>query len=200
VTVRLFKFDRGGARGDHQPNAIDAENHMKNALSADIAAPYCEIDDFIQAMGRAVTGVGIVATDGPAGRFGITVSSMASVSAHPPMLLVCLRADSPSAAAVEANGRFSLNLLHSAQAPLADAFAGRPRSGNAYDFRDPAWRDEPCGLPRVSDASATFVCDLESAQVAGSHLIVVGRVTSCYHEAQPPLLYCARRYGAPTTL
>ena len=41
-------------------------------------------------MGAAVTGVSVVTTDGAGGRLGLTVSSMASVSADPPMLLVCI--------------------------------------------------------------------------------------------------------------
>ncbi|MBD1599872.1 flavin reductase family protein [Pseudomonas typographi] len=172
---------------------------MKQQLSRTLTPSYCDIGAFINAMGGAVTGVGIVATDGPGGRFGVTVSSMASVSAEPPMLLVCVRASSPSAQAVKANGRFTLNLLHAAQAHLADAFAGRPRTGAAYDFSDPAWVSDADQAPRLEGACASFVCELESAQQAGSHLILIGTVSACYHQPQPPLLYCGRRYGVPAS-
>jgi flavin reductase (DIM6/NTAB) family NADH-FMN oxidoreductase RutF len=42
--------------------------------------------NFIAAMGAAATGVSIVTTEGLAGRFGLTVSAISSVSAEPPML------------------------------------------------------------------------------------------------------------------
>ena len=42
---------------------------------------------FVEAMARAVTPVSIVTTDGKAGRFGVTVSAVNSVSAAPPMVL-----------------------------------------------------------------------------------------------------------------
>jgi flavin reductase len=173
---------------------------MTQQLSTTFASSSCEMGAFLHAMGGAVTGVGIVATDGPGGRFGVTVSSMASVSAEPPMLLVCVRASSPSAQAVKANGCFSLNLLHGEQAHLADAFAGRPRSGAPYEFSDPDWVDADHQMPRLESACATFVCELESAQQAGSHLILIGRVSACYQQQQPPLLYYGRRYGVPAAL
>ena len=40
--------------------------------------------NFVLAMRAAVTGVNVVTTDGPGGRFGLTVSAMCSVSADPP--------------------------------------------------------------------------------------------------------------------
>ena len=49
-------------------------------------------DSFLQGMSRAAQTVNIVTTDGPAGRAGVTVSAMASVSADTPQptLLVCV--------------------------------------------------------------------------------------------------------------
>ena len=41
-------------------------------------------DSFIAAMRQAATGVTVVTTDGAAGRRGVTVSAMTSVSAEPP--------------------------------------------------------------------------------------------------------------------
>ena len=43
-------------------------------------------DRFIAGMARAATTVNVVTTDGPAGRAGVTVSAMSSVSADAPLL------------------------------------------------------------------------------------------------------------------
>src|SRR4051812_9405794 len=50
---------------------------------------------FIDAMSRGVTGVTVVTTSGELGDFGQTVSAMCSVSADPPLLLVCINRKSP---------------------------------------------------------------------------------------------------------
>ena len=49
--------------------------------SADLAR-----DSFVAAMRQAATGVTVVTTAGMAGRLGVTVSAMSSVSAEPPLL------------------------------------------------------------------------------------------------------------------
>src|SRR4051812_12981666 len=84
---------------------------------------------FVSAMAGAATGVNIVTTDGQAGRVGLTVSAMASVSAEPPMLLVSINRRSPLLAAILENGVFGVSVLGVHHAELADSFAGRPREG-----------------------------------------------------------------------
>ena len=69
-----------------------------------MAKPPGRVEDFVAAMGLAATGVSVVTTDGPAGRFGLTVSAVSSVSAEPPLVLVCINRKSPAMAAVEAPG------------------------------------------------------------------------------------------------
>jgi len=54
-----------------------------------------ERDDFVAAMGQAATGVTVVTTSNGIERLGVTVSSMSSVSADPPLLLVCVHRRSP---------------------------------------------------------------------------------------------------------
>src|SRR5690349_11081057 len=76
-------------------------------------------EQFIAAMSLATTPVTVVATDGPAGRVGQTVSAMCSVSADPPTLLVCVHRRSPLWEAIEANGCFSVNLLSAGQAAVS---------------------------------------------------------------------------------
>ena len=76
-----------------------------------MAKPPVGAAQFTAAMGLAATGVSVVTTDGPAGRFGLTVSAVSSVSAEPPLVLCCINRKSPAMAAVEANGVFAVNLL-----------------------------------------------------------------------------------------
>lgn len=156
--------------------------------------------DFINAMGAAATGVTIVTTDGAAGRRGLTVSAVSSVSADPPMLLVCVNRKNPAAAAVDANGRFAVNVLGAACREVAEIFAGRPREGTAYDFSRHAWTAGASGLPLLADAAAHFECEIAQALDAGTHRIFIGRVLNAARNHAEPLVYCNRSFGRITSL
>ncbi len=162
------------------------------------AAPALERADFVQAMASAVNGVSVVTTDGTAGRFGITVSSVASVSADPPMVLVCLNRRSPASAALRENEAFCVNLLSKGQRAVAETFAGRPAQGEPFDFASASWSSSVTRAPCFDDAVAIFDCVLEKTYDAGSHTIFLGRVVFAKAHGGEPLLYTHRQYGYPS--
>lgn len=149
---------------------------------------------FVAAMGRAVTGVTVVTTDGPGGRFGITVSAFTSVSAEPPLVLACVNRKSPVVAAVMANGVLCINALADAHRDVADTFAGRGALGRPYDFGVNKWLSGVTGAPVLADSLAAFDCLLDSWHDAGSHRILIGRVVSALHGDALPLAYAQRDY------
>lgn len=153
---------------------------------------------FTDAMSAAATGVTVVATEGPAGRFAQTVSAVCSVSADPPTVLACLHRRSPVVDAIVANGAFAISVLSDAQAGVADAFAGR--GPVPYDFGCADWRAERPGCPVVAGAVATFDCRVENAVATGTHMVFVGGVLRSARADGTPLVYCGRAYGRPLTL
>jgi flavin reductase (DIM6/NTAB) family NADH-FMN oxidoreductase RutF len=155
---------------------------------------------FISAMSAAVTGVSVVTTDGTSGRLGLTVSSMTSVSADPPMLLVCINRRSPIVEAIRANGVFAVNVLGAHQAAVADTFAGRHDTAEPYDFASAEWRRAPGGTPLLVGAAARFDCRPASTADAGSHTIIVGEVVAADRGAVQPLAYVRRAYALPARL
>jgi len=161
-----------------------------------------ELDDaveertaFIEAMSRAANGVTVVATAGETGRFGQTVSSMCSVSADPPLLLACINRKSPTCQAIPRHRVFSVNVLRADQQRVAQVFAGRPRSGAAYDFGCAVWEEAVTGSPLLVGAVARFDCELEATHEAGTHRIFIGRVVASKSAPGTPLLYAQRGYG-----
>ena len=156
--------------------------------------------NFISAMGAAATGVSIVTTEGTGGRFGLTVSAISSVSAEPPMLLACVNRKSPAVAAIDRNGRFAVNVLGFNNREVAEVFAGRPASGKPYDFERHAWEEGETGQPVLSDATASFECEIECSQDAGSHRIFIGRVVNAKRNSAEPLVYCKRAFGRVSEL
>ncbi|WP_421695775.1 flavin reductase family protein [Aestuariivirga sp.] len=165
-----------------------------------MAKPPVSAAEFTAAMGRAATGVSVVTTDGVHGRFGLTVSAVTSVSAEPPLVLVCINRKSPAVLAIEANGVFAVNLLASGHQAYAETFSGRPREGRPFDFANHDWMQGQTGLPLVKDATAVFECETHQHLDAGTHRIFIGRVLAAHMGAAEPLVYCNRAFQRVVTL
>jgi flavin reductase len=157
--------------------------------------PAVEKEDFIAAMGKAVTGVQIVTTDGSHGRFGVTVSALCSVSAEPPLLAVCINDRSPICPAITENRGFCVSLLSKGQAGISDVFAGR--SSRRFDFECAEWSKAKSGSPRLVGAVAAFDCALAAELQAGTHRVFFGRIIEATHRDLAPLLYSRGQYGHP---
>ena len=153
-------------------------------------------DRFIAAMAGAAAQVSVVTTDGPAGRFGVTVSAFSSVSAEPPLVLVCINRRSPAIDAITANDAFCVNLLRDDQADIANCFAGRPGALTPYDFACTDWQTAHTGAPVLSGATANFDCTVETAYDAGTHRIFIGRVRQALGHNAAPLAFSGRAYQA----
>lgn len=148
---------------------------------------------FITAMRRVAASVTVVTTDGPRGRHGATVSAFSSVSADPPTVLVCLHAKSRIAAAVEANGRFCVNVLPEHSDGIADRFAGAHDSQIADRFSGIACRGADGTPPRIEGATS-FACTVDNVVLSGSHLVVFGRVDAVGQGEREPLTYLDGAY------
>lgn len=176
---------------------------MADAGPADVVSPpgfarSVPRDEFIHAMGQAVTGVTIVTTSGGAGRAGVTVSAVSSVTADPPVLLACIHRNSPACAAVRRNHIFCVNVLKDSQSAVADVFAGRlPRDALESKFDCTLWGTLVTGAPAMREALAVFDCRLQTSQVVGSHEVFFGVVVGTRTSDGVPLLYARRAYGRP---
>lgn len=158
-------------------------------------------DNFVEAMAAAAFGVTIVTTQGAAGKFGLTVSAVSSVSAQPPLILVCINHKNLIADAVATNKSFTVNMLAEDQAQLARIFAGRPADGfKAYDFTQSLWRENEIAGPVLESAAANFLCKLETFHEAGTHRIFIGRVVEAKHNGALPLVYSHRKFGKFSSL
>lgn len=152
---------------------------------------------FVEGMSRAATFVAVATTDGAAGRFGVTISSLTSVSADGdhPSLLACVHQLSPAATAILKNRAFCANLLHEGQQGLADLFAGRAKVDVAARFDQVDWATGQGGQPILRGATASFECCLATAVLWETHYIIVGKVNSVIlSEAPSALLYGQRAY------
>lgn len=152
-------------------------------------------DAFVAAMRRTASGVAVITTDGPAGRFGLTVSAVSSVSAEPPLMLCCINRRSPAVKAIIANGVFAINMLAAGQQAVAESFSGRPRGAAVYDFGGHGFAAGHLDLPVLEAAAAWFACEVQQSFEAGTHRVFIGSVLTARHGEAEPLVYSNRNYG-----
>lgn len=153
-------------------------------------------DGMRQLMAGFPTGVGIVtAFDAETRPWGMTCTSLASVTLEPPTLLVCLRNGSPTLDAVLTAGEFAMNLLHHEARPTAELFA----SGAPDRFDRVAWTAPPAAAgPHLrTDAHAVADCVVARQTAHGDHVVVFAEVRHVHLNPTPaPLLYGRRRYAS----
>jgi flavin reductase (DIM6/NTAB) family NADH-FMN oxidoreductase RutF len=149
---------------------------------------------FLAVMRKAVSTVGVVTTDGPGGRFGLTVSSMSSVTIEPPSMLVCIHSGSPVVAAVARNRTFCVNLLGERQEHISDVFAGRNPAANANRFACGEWTALVTGCPVLLSAAASLDCKIAGHHRFGSHVLFIGEVVEALMNECRVLIYHDRQY------
>jgi flavin reductase (DIM6/NTAB) family NADH-FMN oxidoreductase RutF len=152
--------------------------------------------DYRDAMSVIASPVHIVATDGKAGKAGLTVTALASVTDAPATLLVCVNAGTPSAPRFIENGFFSVNTLTASDRALSDIFAGRTDEHFEKKFTHGHWKPGLHGQPALMTALACFECRLTDVKDVGTHHIFFGEVLAVARPALgPSLIYHRRAYG-----
>jgi flavin reductase (DIM6/NTAB) family NADH-FMN oxidoreductase RutF len=154
------------------------EEMLNVTALADAVAPtpcaYVSPDQFRQGMRLLPGAVSVVTAQDGARRAGITATSVCSLSAEPPTLLVCVNRSSSSWPAFARARRFAINVLAADQGELADCFAGRTGASGDERFTTGLWSQSE---PVLSDALAAFLCDVEDRIERHSHAILIGSVT-----------------------
>jgi flavin reductase (DIM6/NTAB) family NADH-FMN oxidoreductase RutF len=158
-------------------------------------------DLFLEGMSHAAATVSIVTTDGAAGRAGVTVSAMCSVTADAPTLLVCVHHLSAAAEAIRENGVFCVNVLRDDQALISDTFAGRFKTPGGDKFECADWQMLATGAPALMHPLAAFDCRLMQQFQFGTHFIFIGEIADiAVTDTGSALIYANRAYGTPVPL
>jgi len=142
------------------------------------------------------TGVSVVTTrDGEGRAYGVTMNSVTSVSLEPPLLLMCLRNDSETLAALRASGIFCVNFLASGQEEISNRFAHR----RPDKFKDLPTHDGRLGAPVLEGVLAALECRVEGVYPGGDHQIVLGELVqgTRHNPETAPLVYVDGQYARP---
>lgn len=151
--------------------------------------------DYRDAMSRIAGAVHVVASDGPAGAGGATMTAVTSVTDAPPTVLVCLNRTGRFNAIVRENGVFSVNTLVAGDETLAGVFAGVGGVDHPDRFAHGAWHKGTTGAPLLDGARAVLDCRVCEVSDVGSHTVFFARVEAVrVGDARAPLLYVDRGY------
>lgn len=141
---------------------------------------------FRQLLGRFATGVTVVTARDAAGRpVGMTASSVASVSLHPPLVLVSVDQANDMHPALKAAQRFILNVLAADQEVISRRFAAE----HPNRFDGIRYRDSQHGLPVLDGVVASIECEKHGEAPGGDHTVFFGLVTGGSVYDRQPLLY-----------
>ena len=153
-----------------------------------------EARSFRDAIGRFATGVAFV-TAAPDGEpAGLIVNSLTSVSLEPPLVSFCPSRSSLTWSRMRRTGCFAVNILGGQHEP----FAKRATPAGANRFAGIDWELGGTGAPLLTDALASFECEIVAEHPTGDHWIVVGQVNDLHiSPATDPLIFFAGAFGAP---
>jgi flavin reductase (DIM6/NTAB) family NADH-FMN oxidoreductase RutF len=140
---------------------------------------------FKKAMGRWASGVTVVTAEHNGVRHGMTVSSFASVSLDPPLVLVCIGKAAPTHDIIKKGERFVVNVLADSQETISLRFAMK----HDDRFEGVALRPGQLGVPIIDGCLAAIECRLHETLPGGDHTIYVGEVVNAEVAEGSPLLY-----------
>ncbi len=132
------------------------------------------------------TGVTVVTSMRGGEPRGVTVSAFASVSADPPLVLICINREARSYLYISSSKVFCVNILAGDQRHLAERFAGKLRE---HQFQGVEYEVDVTGAAVLRGTVAHLDCEVVEEHHAGSHSIFIGRVLSAKSRTGSPLGY-----------
>ncbi|MFP5245452.1 MAG: flavin reductase family protein [Thermoanaerobaculia bacterium] len=150
------------------------------------------IDDarFKLAMSHFASGVTVVTTENEGTPYGMTVASFASLSLHPPLVLICVEKNVKTHDAISGARAFGVSILGQNQADVSGRFASKSDD----KFSGVATRRGELGVPLIDGAICTLECRVQEALPGGDHTIFVGEVVDAQTADGAPLVYFRSGY------
>ncbi len=142
-------------------------------------------------MRRFPTGVTVVTTRVDGAPKGFTANAFSSVSADPPMVLICVNRSARSHPLISKAGHFCVNFLRLDQQPVAELFASHVP---VDPFAAVAHGIAKTGSPVLEGSFAYVDCEVAEEHTAGTHTVFIGKVVACGVRDGSPLGYFNAEY------
>jgi flavin reductase (DIM6/NTAB) family NADH-FMN oxidoreductase RutF len=155
-----------------------------------------DADQFATALRQYAAGVCLLTVRDDIDDVGVTVSSVMSVSADPPLVAVGLDANGYPAEVLEAIGVCGLTVLGAGHAIVASRFASAGRPSARHLLESVPWTRTAGGAIVLTEAPAALECRLERIVPAGDHALALLEVTGVpvLDESVRPLLRLRGRF------
>ncbi|WP_419844047.1 4-hydroxyphenylacetate 3-monooxygenase, reductase component [Actinobacillus pleuropneumoniae] len=157
-----------------------------------------EVPEFSQqfrnAMAHLSAAVSIVTTNGSAGKIGITVSSVCSVTGTPPTLLFCINQSSSVHDIIKQNGKVCINVLSHEQEEMAKHFACMMCSSMEERFAWDIWDEDFDGQPVLRGSISALQGDIVDTHSVGTHTIFMVELKHIDVTPNTGLVYFGRQF------
>lgn len=154
--------------------------------------PACTPAEQRKIFGLLPTGVvaitGMTAEDKPT---GFVVGTFQSLSLEPALVTFCVAKTSSTWPVLRAQGRFTANVLSTAQVDICKALGRKGEDKFAGLSHEPG----PLGTPRLAGSVAWIDCQVLSEVVAGDHFMIVGSVAAMTQGAGNALVFNGGKFG-----
>ncbi len=131
---------------------------------------------FKRAMRQLASGVSVITHASGAHITGVTATSVTSLTAEPPTLIVCVHRSASLYARLGKGDLFGVNVLGAQHAEIAERFESHADLEGDDRFQEGDWRTAPDGVPQLHDALAVFICEAEDVIERHAQAILLGRV------------------------
>jgi flavin reductase (DIM6/NTAB) family NADH-FMN oxidoreductase RutF len=181
---------------------VDRNLPQGNVAQGDFAqGDFSRVDiplaDFRGAMRHLTGGVSVITAGRDRDISGMTVTSVTSLSADPPSLIVSVNRESSSWPLLKRHGFFGVNILAADQVEVAERFTGKGGLKGADRFAGAHWITRVSGVPLLVGALSAIDCAVEEAIERHSHAILIGRILDIRNSGRTAALaYWQGRYVA----
>lgn len=148
-------------------------------------------DVFRDVISNLVSGVSIISSQRGNERFGVTASSVTSLSMDPASILVCLNQRLAITNVISETGVFAVNILGEDHGELASQFA----TSHADKFRGTNVKNDSLGNPILADALAHLECRVIERKDYATHAIFIAQIQSASSRLGSPLAYFRSSFG-----
>lgn len=151
---------------------------------------------FRNAMAECAAAVYLITTDGPAGRYGITMTAVSSVTDSPPTLLICVNEKAAIRPILQANGCLCVNILSSQQQNAAEHFGGLTALTPEERFEQHIWQRGRSGQLQIEGALAHLHGRITDSHELGTHHVFYVAVEEMItrNTPLPALAYFRRQF------
>ena len=149
-------------------------------------------EEFKNVMANVASTVTVVTANTPDGPIGLTVSTFTSVSADPPIVLICIDKVVGSLDSLIAADGYTVNIMPQGAADVAMLFAAK----GADRFGSVEWKPAatPAAGPVLADAFQTLECETIHRTDMGDHWVLYGKVVAGMAADGVPLIYLNRGF------